>query len=343
VKTSDGKAAAKSSFPKDLLIKVYNPNNLTKTIEEQKFKASCSKPLNIGDVFGGFKVTGITSTKGGVFTPCIPVEYRYTVSDNSGAGSTGLFLCDDKLNPNQLAGPFDLAANGMQSFSQMACVAPETENTATVQTSACPPIAMQGDADFCAAATAKLPPPPPPPPGPCQKPVKLRLTYTGQAVGTCDQTNDVEVTVTAKSGATFTHVLDCLNPGDTLSGDNGWTLDGGSTELGTTVAIAVLDNGTPPTVCSGGNITGTTPCMSIAACEVGGQPDHEIFDSVNVPITKGCVEEAELFHTSCSCKNADTNLVIGHQMCLDASSGTNDSGVKGEPSHLWKLDARQPL
>jgi hypothetical protein len=343
VKTGDGHPESKKNFPGDLRIKVFAPSNLTKTIEDQKFKSDCSKALNIGDVFGGFKVTSITSVKGGVYEQCIPVEYRYTVTDNGG-GSAGLFLCDDQLSPNQLVGPFDLVPGGNLQITQPACVAQGAANTATVQTGPCPPIAQPGDAEWCAAASAQLPPPPSPTPGPCQKPVRLRLAYTGQAVGVCDGIDDVTVKVTASSGPTFTHVLDCLQPGDKLTQDNGWSLDGGTTTLATVVTVEVLDNGAPPTVCSGGNITGTNPCMTIDQCKVDGALDHEIFASTNVAITKGCVEETEQFHTSCSCSgNPDVNLVIGHQMCLDSHSGTNDSGQKGEPSHLWKLDAREPL
>jgi cysteine-rich repeat protein len=367
VKTGDGKAAAKKNFPGDLAINVYAPSNLKKTIEEQQFKSDCSKAINIGDVFGGFKVTGITSTKGGVYTACIPVEYRYAVTNNAASPSAPLWLCDDKVatvcqvtrnvcasaadcDPNDandtcgpIAGNVTIGAGATVPFTANACVAPATENTVVAQAQPCPAV-PSGDPAFCAIDGAALPPPPPPTPGPCQRPLRLRLEYTGQPVGTCDGINDVTVKVTASSGPTFTHVIDCLNPGDLLTQNNGWSLDGGSTTLATVVSVEVLDNGTAPTVCSGGNVTGTNPCTTIDQCKVGGQLDHEIFASTNVAITKGCVEEMEKFHTSCSCNgNPDVNLVIGHQMCLDSGSGTNDSGQKGEPSHLWKLDAREPL
>jgi hypothetical protein len=373
LKTGDGTPASKKNFPGDLRIKVYvnpPPSDLKKTIEDQKFKSDCKEGgINIGDVFGGFQVTGITSTKGGVYTQCIPVEYRYAVTNTAAGSSPPLWLCDDQVtsvcqvnrnvctsnadcdqnDPNDTCGPIagnvTIGAGATEHYTADTCVAPATENTVVAQTQACPAV-QSSDPAFCAIAGAQLPPPPPPTPGPCQKPLRLRLQYTGQQVGTCDGTNDVTLTVTASSGPSATLQLDCLQPGDVPVGANGWTLDGGSTTLATVVTVSVLDNGTPPQVCSGGNVTGTNPCTTIDQCKIGTPPtlDHEVFASYNVAITKGCVEETEKFHTSCSCSaNPDVNLVIGHQMCLDTGSGTNDSGVKGEPSHLWKLEAREPL
>ncbi len=369
VHTGDGKADPKPRFPGDMRIKAFAPSNLTKAIEDQKFKSDCSKAINIGDVFGGFKVIGITSTKGGTYKQCIDVEYRYTVANNDQVNASApVWVCDDKvaavcqvtraactsdadcdvaINPSDTCGPIAgnvaIGAGAVVHYTALPCVAPETANTVVVQTQACPAV-PSGDPAFCAIAGTALPPPPPPTPGPCQKPLRLRLQYTGQQIGTCDSVNDVSIKVTASSGPSATLLVDCLKPGDIPVGPTGWTLDGGTTVLATVVTVEVLDNGTPPTVCSGGNITGTNLCTTIAQCEVGGALDHEIFASTNVPITKGCVEDTEKFHTSCSCTgNPDVNLVIGHQMCLDASSGTNDSGLKGEPSHLWKLAAREPL
>jgi hypothetical protein len=181
-KTSDGTAAPKAQFPGDLHIKVYAPTT-GKVIEDQRLKSDCSQAINVGDVFGGFKVTRIASTKGGVYEGdqnCINVEYRYAVTNNGSSDATGLYLCDDHLG--QIGGPFSVDAMTATKFPpENTCVPAGTKNTAAVQSVPCSP--TLDPATSCALDTAKLPP------GPCV------LGYPDGSNGTLSQTvfNESEV------------------------------------------------------------------------------------------------------------------------------------------------------
>ncbi len=115
-------------------------------VENQKFKSDCGDggPINVGDVFGGFKVTGIRSTKGGPFPQgsngsCIDVEYRYTVTDNSGGGADRAVSVRRQVDAEADRRPVRRAARtSARTFTRSsACVPPGTKNTATVQTVPC--------------------------------------------------------------------------------------------------------------------------------------------------------------------------------------------------------------
>jgi hypothetical protein len=138
---------AQSELAKDTRILACTTATCTPSsavIEIEKFKTSCSKPINVGDVFGGFEVTGIDSKLGGTYKNCIDVEYRYTVSNNDPANaSAGVWLCDDKVA-------------GVCQVDRKACTT-DADCDLTDPTNTCGPIAadapIPGGSGFCAVET----------------------------------------------------------------------------------------------------------------------------------------------------------------------------------------------
>src|SRR4029077_2078532 len=89
-------SANKTTLAGDTAINVFNSSNTL--IERVQFKTDCSQPLAIGNVFGGFKVVGFATDKGGTINAGTTVDYTYTIFNKSPtADANNVTVVDDKI------------------------------------------------------------------------------------------------------------------------------------------------------------------------------------------------------------------------------------------------------
>jgi hypothetical protein len=222
-------AAGKTNLAGDTRIRLYDGSTL---IENVKFKTDCSKKINTGDIFGGLKVVGGASTKGGDFSSCSDVKYTYTITNNNGPIS-GLYVCDDKIGP--VAGPIDLADHGTTTLEQTVSVCDETTNTVTVYSGGIDCVDTGTECDIAQATVTKAPPPPTPCTGGV---IAFKVKYIGQDI---DQPVLVTFTGSSSLAVTITYDLPFLHNGYIFAGEsNSFTIDAtlhGQAKLGTRTTI----------------------------------------------------------------------------------------------------------
>jgi hypothetical protein len=147
---------------------------------------SCSKPLNLGDIFGSFAVVGIDRTGDGFVGLGGQVEYQYTVTNPNDSPVENVTVVDDQVGDPIVSGE-TLASGETKTFFETRTLFTETTNIATVTgeivgTAVCDPAADAVTVDVTL-----------PPPGPydCTKDIlRLGMIWDGSQ----------DVTVTAWKG-----------------------------------------------------------------------------------------------------------------------------------------------
>ena len=152
-----------SKFESDSVFVLMNSGG----VETDTIHTSCSKKLEVGDVFGSLTLTAIDGAGGAGGTP---VTYTYTVTNN-GTALTGVMVDDDNLGP--IAGPLPLASGEMKTFTVTALINATTTNMVTVTgtlanneecgASASATVTVEESVDSCASG----------------KPQVLGMRYTG--------------------------------------------------------------------------------------------------------------------------------------------------------------------
>ncbi|MBL7215076.1 MAG: hypothetical protein ISS71_05305 [Phycisphaerae bacterium] len=73
--------AGVNEFTSETKVTIYNAAD--EQIESVIFHTSCSQPLNLGDRFASMEIYGMATTEGAVVSQELPVEYTYTIKNNS--------------------------------------------------------------------------------------------------------------------------------------------------------------------------------------------------------------------------------------------------------------------
>jgi hypothetical protein len=115
-------------FAKDMVICIYNAKN--KLIEQVKLKSDCSKPVKLGDLYGGLKVVGMTSKDAGTVSQGAVVLYTYQIKNEGRVTLTNVTVLDDVIGP--VAGSPITAINPGQTVTLTARVLVSEATTNTV-------------------------------------------------------------------------------------------------------------------------------------------------------------------------------------------------------------------
>lgn len=108
-------------------VEVYDAADML--IHSLTIHTSCSKPLNLGDVFGAFEVESLHTTGGGFVGLGGVVEYQYVVTNPTG-DAVVVDVDDDKLG--EIASGLVIPAGESVTLYQLATVEETTTNVATV-------------------------------------------------------------------------------------------------------------------------------------------------------------------------------------------------------------------
>src|SRR5437762_11005547 len=79
-----------------MVITLFNADGAL--LERVKFKSDCSQPLQLGDVYGGLKVVGMTSHGAGTVSLGAQVKYTYVIK-NEGLVALNDVHVEDALGP----------------------------------------------------------------------------------------------------------------------------------------------------------------------------------------------------------------------------------------------------
>jgi hypothetical protein len=85
--------AGKNTLESDTMVQILDAAD--EMIQEVIFHTSGSKPINVGDQFGGLEIVGLNTTEGGTALLGAIVEYHYTVTNKGNVAVTGITVMDD--------------------------------------------------------------------------------------------------------------------------------------------------------------------------------------------------------------------------------------------------------
>ena len=96
---------------------------------------SCSKPVNLGDIFGALEVFGLDTTGGGQISLATEVLYTYRITNNSDTTAVNVTAVDSELGP--LPGsPIDSIPSSETVVLQASALISETTSTSHAAQSA---------------------------------------------------------------------------------------------------------------------------------------------------------------------------------------------------------------
>ncbi|MBW2280454.1 MAG: hypothetical protein JRG82_06890 [Deltaproteobacteria bacterium] len=232
------KKKGKTRLPSETKVQIFDTSN--DLLQDIKIHTSCSRPLAIGDVFGGVEVVGLqTDASPSLPLPTVNIEYLYEITNIGSTDALNVTAVDDVAGVVP-GSPIPVIAPGQSVVLSLDELV--TENvTNTVLVSA--ENAAGGICDAADTATVIVTPPGPGPDVCTTKVKAMSLLYTGPTL------TGVNVVVTGKSGATASYVnVDLVQDVTILTAvaQNGFMIDAtasGKTDLGsrTTISIAGVD------------------------------------------------------------------------------------------------------
>ena len=121
---------ADDHFPADIVINIYNTNNTL--IERVKFKADCSQPVKLGDVFGGIQVVGFNGLSGGNSALGSSVLYSYEIKNEGSGTLTNITVVDDMLGTIPGSPIPSLTPGQIVTLTEQVWITDPVTNTVTV-------------------------------------------------------------------------------------------------------------------------------------------------------------------------------------------------------------------
>jgi hypothetical protein len=101
-------------------------------VQMLKVHTSCSKPIDLGDVFGSVEVVGLTDKNGSQFLPGAIVEYTYTVTNPGLTEVTNVEVEDNKLGLITEEPIASIAGGDTVVLRETALITEDTENVVRV-------------------------------------------------------------------------------------------------------------------------------------------------------------------------------------------------------------------
>ena len=121
--------AGKTTLAADTVVNIFNASNTL--IEKVQFKTDCSQPLSVGNVFGGLKVVGFTTDKGGSTAGGATVDYTYKIINTGTTPANNVTVQDDKLGTISGSPIASIPVGGMVTLTAQKVLNATTINTVT--------------------------------------------------------------------------------------------------------------------------------------------------------------------------------------------------------------------
>ncbi|RKY07458.1 MAG: hypothetical protein DRP56_05660 [Planctomycetota bacterium] len=227
--------AGANDFSAETKVTVYNAAG--EQIESVIFHTSCSQPLNLGDAFASMEIYGMATTEGTVVSQELPVEYTYTVKNNSaGYPLLNVSVIDDVYGEVPGSPIASIDAGETATLVLTVQVSAAVTNTATV-TGFVGGI-LQCQTTATAAITEAVAPPAP---VECESKIKATLLkYIGPDIA--DAT--IEIIADSFKGTPVVYIGLNLTNGLIISSptENGFTIDGAAhdkRDLGAKIHISI--------------------------------------------------------------------------------------------------------